>query len=75
MEMERREVEHSIIHFADLELRQTIGVGSFAQIRLVVHKPSQVQAQAQAQAQAQHVRFAQITLVLHKPHVTLPLSR
>ena len=42
LEMERREVEHSIIHFADLELRQTIGVGSFAQIRLVVHKPSQV---------------------------------
>ena len=40
--MERREVEHGIFHFADLELRQTIGVGSFAQVRLVLHKPSQV---------------------------------
>ena len=34
--MERREVEHSVIHFADLELRQTIGVGPFAQITLVL---------------------------------------
>ena len=61
--MERNEVERGIFHFADLELRQTIGVGSFAQVRLVLHKPSQVpyalkvmyKGQVIAQDQVAHV--------------------
>ena len=40
--MERREEVASAIKFADLELRQIIGVGSFGQVRLVLHKPTQV---------------------------------
>lgn len=65
LEMERREETLSTgnFKFEDLELRQTIGVGSFAQVRLVLHKPSQVpyalkvmyKGQVIAQDQVAHV--------------------
>ena len=46
LEMEREEAAlgtgAAALKFADLELRQTIGVGAFAQVRLALHRPSQV---------------------------------
>lgn len=40
LEKDRRELQMGKIHFADLEPCQILGVGSFAHVRLVVHKPT-----------------------------------
>ena len=40
LEMDRREICLGTIKFGDLDVRTAIGVGSFGQIRLAVHKPT-----------------------------------
>jgi len=39
-EMDRREISLGTIKFTDLELRNTIGVGSFGLVKLAIHKPT-----------------------------------
>ena len=40
MEMDRREMTLGTLKFSDLDIRQILGVGSFGQVRLAVHTPT-----------------------------------
>ena len=68
-EMERRDDVRDAIKFSDLELRQTLGIGSFGQVRLVLHKPTQVAYALKALYKGQVIAQNQVAHVMSEKEI------
>ena len=69
LEMERREHTIAAIRYSDLEIRQTIGVGSFGQVRLALHTPTQTPYALKSMFKGQIIAQNQVAHVMSEKQI------
>jgi len=69
LEIDRRELQMGTIKFADLEPLKLIGIGSFAHVRLVVHKPTNTPYALKCAYKGAMIALNQTAHVLSEVHI------